>query len=123
MEVRQEEFVQALTRLVLHTRLTLSPPPRDGRVVLASWGGERDALQQMLHRQCSPWEPPEGCLVLPGNAPALETLERMRLALSFAMDSVWEGARVPLGELVDPVAFKVMVYTAMSTYLLTLMMP
>jgi len=123
VEVRQEEFVQALTRLVLHTRLTLSPPPGDGRVVLASWGGERDALQQMLHRQCSPWEPPEGCLVLPGNAPALETLERMRLALSFAMDSVWEGARVPLGELVDPVAFKVMVYTAMSTYLLTLMMP
>ncbi|HEX5753661.1 MAG TPA: polymorphic toxin type 28 domain-containing protein [Archangium sp.] len=47
----------------------------------------------------------------------------MRLALSFSLDSVWEGAAVPLGELVDPVAFKVMVYTAMSTWLLTLMMP
>ncbi|HYO60165.1 MAG TPA: hypothetical protein VEU50_46170 [Archangium sp.] len=47
----------------------------------------------------------------------------MRLALSFAMDTVWEGASVPLSEFFDPLAFRVMVYTAMSTYLLTLMMP
>ncbi|HYO70369.1 MAG TPA: polymorphic toxin type 28 domain-containing protein [Archangium sp.] len=123
VQVRQEELVQAMTELVLHMPLKLSLPRRAGRVVLASWGGERDALQQMLRAQCSPMEPEQGCLVLPENVPPLETLERMRLALSFAMDSVWEGAAVPLGELTDPVAFKVMVYTAMSTWLLTLMMP
>ncbi|WNG54765.1 hypothetical protein F0U59_08235 [Archangium gephyra] len=123
VQVHQEELVQAMTELVLHMPLKLSLPRREGRVVLASWGGERDVLQQMLRGQCSPGEPEEGCLVLPENAPPLETLERLRLALSFAMDSVWEGAAVPLGELVDPVAFKVMVYTAMSTWLLTLMMP
>jgi hypothetical protein len=123
VEVRQEEFVAAMTDLVLHTPLMLSVPRREGRVLLASWGGERDALQQMLRRQCSPLEPQEGCLVPPENAPPLESLQRMRLALSFAMEGVWEGASVPLGELIDPVAFKVMVYTAMSTWLLTLMMP
>ncbi|WP_375770698.1 hypothetical protein [Archangium gephyra] len=112
-----------MTQLVLLMPLTLSPPQREGGVVLAAWGGTRDPLQQLLRRQCSPSEPPEGCLMLPENAPPPETLERLRLALSFAMDSVWAGARGPLGELVDPVAFKVMVYTAMSTYLLTLMMP
>jgi hypothetical protein len=47
----------------------------------------------------------------------------MRLALSFAMDTVWEGAAVPLSEYLDPLAFKVMVYTAMSTYLVLLMFP
>ncbi|HEX5749903.1 MAG TPA: hypothetical protein VFZ09_26970 [Archangium sp.] len=123
VQVRQEEFVAAMTDLVLHTPLMLSVPRREGRVVFASWGGERDVLQQMLRRQCSSSEPEEGCLVLPEKAPPLASLERMRLALSFAMDSVWEGASVPLGELIDPVAFKVMVYTAMSTWLLTLMMP
>lgn len=123
VQVRQEELAQAMAELVLRMPLKLSLPRREGRVVLASWGGERDALQQMLRAQCSPMEPEQGCLVLPENAPPLETLERMRLALSFAMDSVWEGAAVPLGEFVDPEAFKVMVYTAMSTWLVTLMMP
>ncbi|WP_329728901.1 hypothetical protein [Archangium sp.] len=61
--------------------------------------------------------------MLPTNAPPPETLGRMMLALSLAMDTVWEGAAVPLSEYLDPLAFKVMVYTAMSTYLLTLMMP
>ncbi|AKJ00458.1 putative RNase toxin 28 of polymorphic toxin system [Archangium gephyra] len=123
VQVSQEALVQAMTELVLHMPLKLSLPRREGRVVLVSWGGERDALQQMLRGQCSPMEPEQGCLVLPENAPPLETLERLRLALSFAMGSVWEGAAVPLGELTDPVAFKVMLYTAMSTWLLTLMMP
>ncbi|QRN95221.1 hypothetical protein JRI60_40085 [Archangium violaceum] len=47
----------------------------------------------------------------------------MRLALSSAMDTVWEGAAVPISEYLDPLAFKLMVCTAMSTYLLTLMIP
>jgi hypothetical protein len=47
----------------------------------------------------------------------------MRLALSFSMDTLWEGATVPLGEYLDPLAFKLTVYTAMSTYLLLLLFP
>jgi hypothetical protein len=76
-----------------------------------------------LERLCAPSEPPDGCLALPENAPPPETLARMRLALSFALDTVWEGAAVPLSEYLDPLAFKVMVYTAMSTYLVLLMFP
>ena len=46
VEIRQEEFVEALTALVLHMPLALSPPPqRQGRVVLASWGGAQDKAQ------------------------------------------------------------------------------
>jgi hypothetical protein len=124
VEIRQEEFVSALTDLVLRTPLSLELPRREGRVQLAPWGGEsRDTAQRMLERQCAPSEPPDGCLVLPENAPPPETLARMRLALSFAMDTLWEGAAVPISEYLDPLAFKVMVYTAMSTYLLLLMLP
>ncbi|MCY1074440.1 SitA5 family polymorphic toxin [Archangium lansingense] len=123
VQVGMEELVGALTELVLHMPLKLSLPRRAGRVVLASWGGEEEGVQQRLRGQCAPSEPEDGCLVLPGNAPPPETLARLRLALSFAMDSIWEGAAVPLSEYVDPLAFKVMVYTALSTYLLTLMLP
>ncbi|HEX8825818.1 MAG TPA: hypothetical protein VF794_38260 [Archangium sp.] len=77
----------------------------------------------MMERLCAPSEAADGCLVLPDNAPPPETLARMRLALSFAMDTVWEGAAVPISEYLDPLAFKIMVCTAMSTYLLLLMIP
>ncbi|HYO56739.1 hypothetical protein [Archangium sp.] len=124
VEIRQEELVSALTDLVLHLPLAVDALGWEGRIRLASWdAGSRDPVQRMLERLCAPSEPPDGCLVLPGNAPPPETLARMRLALSFSMDSVWEGAAVPLSEYLDPLAFKVMVYTAMSTYLLLLMFP
>jgi len=82
-----------------------------------------DPAQAWMERQCAPSEPPDGCLVLPSNAPPPETLARLRLALSFAMDTVWEGAAVPISEYMDPLAFKVMVYTALCTYLVLLLVP
>jgi Contact-dependent growth inhibition CdiA C-terminal domain len=124
VEIRQEELVPALTDLVLHLPLRVEAPGWEGRIRLASWdAGSRDTAQRLLERQCAPSEPPDGCLVLPENAPPPETLARMRLALSFAMDTVWEGAAVPISEYLDPLAFKLMVYTAMTTYLLMLMFP
>ncbi|HYO54671.1 hypothetical protein [Archangium sp.] len=125
VEVRQEEFVSAMTELVLHRPLSLELPRREGRVVRASWWGAsaRDTAQQLLESQCAPTEGPEGCLVLPENAPPPEVLGRLRLALSYAMDTVWAGAAVPLSEYLDPLTFKVMVYTALCTYLVMLLMP
>ncbi|QRN97376.1 hypothetical protein JRI60_52005 [Archangium violaceum] len=124
VQIRQEEFVSSLVDLLLHMPLTVDMPRWEGRIQHASWeGGSRDPAQGMMERQCAPSEPPDGCLVLPKDAPPPETLARMRLALSFAMDTVWEGAAVPISEYLDPLAFKIMVCTAMSTYLLTLMIP
>lgn len=125
VQIRQEELVSALTDLALRTPLSLELPRREGRVLLASSRGDeaRNTAQRMMERQCVPSELADGCLVLPANAPPPQTLARMRLALSFALDTVWEGAAVPLSEYLDPLAFKVMVLTAMSTWLLTLMMP
>jgi hypothetical protein len=124
VHVSQEELVSGLTDLLLRTPLSLELPRREGRPRLASWGeGSRDTAQELLQRQCAPSEPPDGCLFLPSNAPPPETLARLRLALSFALDTVWQGAAVPLSEYLDPLAFKLMVYTALSTWLLVLMMP
>jgi hypothetical protein len=124
VEVRQEEFVSALTDLVLQIPLSLVPPRGEGRVVRATWGGRAgDPVQGLMERHCAPSEPPEGCLVLPSNAPPPETLARLRLALSFAMDTVWEGAAVPISEYLNPLTFKVMVYTALCTYLVLLLVP
>jgi hypothetical protein len=124
VEIRQEELVSALTDLVLHLPLTVEAPMWEGRIRLASWdGGPRNTTPRIVPSLCTPSETPDDCLVLPENAPPPETLARMRLALSFAMDTLWEGAAVPISEYLDPLAFKVMVYSAMSTYLLLLMFP
>ncbi len=124
VRVSQEEFVSALTDLMLLTPLSLELPERRGRVVRASWSASMgDPAQAWMERQCAPSEPPDGCLVLPSNAPPPETLARLRLALSFALDTVWEGAAVPVSEYMDPLAFKVMVYTALCTYLVLLLVP
>jgi len=122
VQVRPEEFTQALAELVLHLPMRLSLPERQGRVVLASWGGREEEARHALGG-CEGAQAAEDCLVLPANAPPPRTLARMRLALSFALDTVWEGASVALSEAVDPLAFKVTVYSAMVTYLLVLMMP
>ncbi len=124
VEVHQEEFVSSLTDLLLHMPLSVDVPRWESRIQRASWeGSSRDPAQRMMERQCAPSEPLDGCLVLPKGAPPPEALARMRLALSFAMDTVWEGAAIPISEYLDPLAFKIMVCTAMSTYLLTLMIP
>jgi len=124
VRVSQQEFVSALTDLMLQAPMSLELPRREGRVVRASWSASTgEPAQAWMERQCAPSEPPEGCLVLPSNAPPPETLARLRLALSFAMDTVWEGAAVPLSEYMDPLAFKVMVYTALCTYLVLLLAP
>jgi hypothetical protein len=123
VEVHPEEFTQALAGLVLQTSMRLALPQREGRVVLASWSGREDEAQRTLLRLCEPTDAPDDCLVLPKDAPPPLTLARMRLALSFSLDTVWEGASVALREVVDPLAVKVTVYSAMMTYLLVLMMP
>jgi hypothetical protein len=124
VELPQEEFLSSLTDLVLHLPLTVQAPDTEGRVRLVSWDADsRDMAPRIPLSLCAPSEPPDSCLVPPENAPPPETLARMRLALSFSMDTLWEGAAVPLSEYLDPLAFKIMVYTAMSTYLLLLMFP
>jgi hypothetical protein len=124
VQIPQAELLSALTDLVLHLPLTVHAPSGEGRLRLVSWdSGSRDMAPRIPPSLCAPSEPPDDCLALPQNAPPPQTLARMRLALSFTLDTLWEGAAVPLSEYLDPLAFKLMVYTAMSTYLLLLMFP
>ncbi|HLM44328.1 MAG TPA: hypothetical protein VK458_10705 [Myxococcaceae bacterium] len=111
VEISPEELVSALTDLVLHLPLRVEAAGREGRIRLASWdAGSRETVPRIPPSLCAPSEPPDGCLVLPENAPPPETLARMRLALSFAMDTLWEGAAVPISEHLDPLAFKIMLF-------------
>jgi hypothetical protein len=122
VEIAQEVFLDALTDLLLETPLSIYPR-QHGQVVFASWGEPEDTAQQLLLDRCEPSESPDDCLQLPSNAPPPGTLARMRLALSFSVDTLWEGATIPMAEYAGPMAFKVMVYSAMVTYLAILLMP
>ena len=123
VEVAPGELAEALVNLTLQRPLTLRLPQRQGRVVLADWGASTSATNQQLMAPCPPDEPADGCLRLPSNAPPPQVLARLKLALSYSMDTAWEGAALALREYADPLALKVMVYSAMSVYLLTLLLP
>lgn len=122
VEIPEKVFLHALADLLLEVPLTIYPR-HQGQVLFASWSGQVDKAQQFLLDQCEPSESPDDCLRLPSNAPPPGTLARMRLALSSSLDSLWEGATIPMAEYADPMAFKVMVYSAMITYLVILMVP
>lgn len=122
IEIPQQVFLDALTDLLLETPVTIYPQ-QQGRVMLASWGAPQDKAQWMLTEQCEPSDSPDDCLRLPSSAPSPGTLARMRLALSYSLDTLWEGAAIPMTEYADPMAFKVMVYSAMITWLAILMAP
>jgi hypothetical protein len=122
IEIPQQVFFDTLTDLLLTAPLTIYPP-RQGQVIWASWGATPDTAQQLLLDQCEPSESADDCLRLPSSAPPPGTLSRMRLAFSLSLDSLWEGATIPMAEYADPLAFKVMVYSAMITWLVILMAP
>jgi hypothetical protein len=120
VEISQETFLLAMADLLLAAPLTIRPRHP---VLFASWREPEDKAQQFLLDQCEPSESPDDCLRLPSTAPPPGTLARMRLAFSSSLDSLWEGATVPMAEYADPLAFKVMVYSAMITWLVILMAP
>jgi hypothetical protein len=103
IEVPQAELLSAVTDLVLHLPLSMHSPADVGRIRLVSWDdASREPTWRLMAHPCAPSEPPDGCLSLPENAPPPETLARMRLALSFSLVTLWEGAAVPLSEYLDP---------------------
>jgi hypothetical protein len=122
IEIPQQVFLDTLTDLLLTQPLTIHARPQ-GRIMWASWGATQDTAQQLLLDQCEPSESADDCLRLPSSAPPPGTLSRMRLAFSLSLDSLWEGATIPMAEYADPMAFKVMVYSAMITWLVILMAP
>ena len=135
VEVSEEEFKAALTQLVLDMRLDVAFRETDevdrrgwvrSRTLLASAQGIADAGAQhspeALYARICPGA--DECLPLvAGTGLPFGRKDRTLMALSFALDTVWESVEEEVGKLLNPVALKAMVASAALTVLVTLTLP
>ncbi|NRD45900.1 AHH domain-containing protein [Corallococcus exiguus] len=135
VQVSEAEFKAALTQLILDMRMDVAFRETDAadqrgwvrsRALLASSKGLADAgsgssPESLYARIC-----PDGddCLTLVGGTGlTFSRKDRTVMALSFALDTVWESVGAEVGKVLNPVVLKAMVTSAALTVLLTMTLP
>lgn len=135
VEVTEEEFKTALAQLVLDMRLDVAFRELDeadqrgwvrSRTLLASSKGLADSgsgtSPESLYARICP--DAEECLNLVGGTGLpFGRKDRTLMALSFALDTVWESVEAEVGTMLNPVALKAMLTSAALTVLLTMTLP
>jgi hypothetical protein len=114
VRISETDFKDAVTRLVLDMRLEVAD-----RTLLASAGGVVAGAEARSCREDASGR----CLSLLPEAFNPGPMERRTLALSFALDTVWEGVAEAVGEVMDPAVLRGMLTTMMGTALVMLTMP
>jgi hypothetical protein len=129
VEVDEDDFEEALTRLALEVPLTIRPSQAGGLLVrAASWGAQADAtwqhaLRRDYGRWCGAWEGGGDCLSLLEDGLKLGEMDRLTLALGFAMDPLRESVREAVQGTLDPQLFYAVVVTGMATWVALLAVP
>ena len=135
VEVSEDEFKSALTRLILDMRMDVAFRAAEAaderewvrsRTLLASSKGLADSgsgsSPESLYARICP--DADDCLTLVGGTGlTFSRKDRTLMALSFALDTVWEGVEAEVGKVLNPVALKALVTSAALTLLLTMALP
>ncbi|MCY0998568.1 AHH domain-containing protein [Myxococcus sp. MISCRS1] len=135
VEVSDDEFRSALARLILDTRMAVAFREseevdergwsRSKSLLASSHGlvdsGSGSSLETLYSRICPD---ADDCLTLVGGTGlTLSRKDRTLMALSFALDTVWESVESEVGKVLNPVVLKAMVTSAALTLLLTVALP
>ncbi len=133
--VSEDAFKSALTRLVLDMRMDVAFRESEATdqhgwarssSLLASSKGVVDpdtgsSLEAVYSRVCPS---ANECLPLIGGTGLMfSRKDRTLMALSFALDAVWESVEAEVGKVLNPVALKALVTSAALTLLLTMALP
>lgn len=123
--IAEDEFREALTRLLLEMHLPLQSATRStSGVRLASWEPASQERSPDAWEGCSHQQPPTDCLSLTDDGFSfLDASARRKLALSFAWDGVWDGVQGAVAEVLNPLTLKAMISTAMAAYMALLVLP
>ncbi|MCK8503809.1 AHH domain-containing protein [Myxococcus fulvus] len=135
VEVSEDAFKSALTRLILDMRMDVAFRDADeldargwerSRTLLASSKGLADSHSgtspEALYSRICP--DADDCLTLiEGTGLTFSRMDRTLMALSFALDTVWESVEAEVGKMLNPAALKAMVTSAALTVLLTMTLP
>ncbi|MCK8497630.1 AHH domain-containing protein [Myxococcus fulvus] len=135
VEVTEDEFKSALTALILDLRMDVAFREADeadqrgwvrSRTLLASSKGIVDSGHGGSPESLSARICPDGdeCLTLVGaTGLTFSRRDRTLMALSFALDTVWESVEVEVGKVLNPAALKAMLTSAALTVLPTMALP
>ena len=125
IEVDAGAFQKVMTQLVLDMRFSLLPEEEARpRIRLASWDSEPHTHGRDYGAWCSRQDDPGECLsLLEDGFTFLDAKARRKMALSFAWDGVWEGVQDAVKEVVNPLALKAMITSAMAAYMLLVVAP
>ncbi|RKH18369.1 hypothetical protein D7X74_09875 [Corallococcus sp. CA047B] len=130
VEVGEEAFKDAVTQLILDMKLEVALPEaeQEGRSLLASTGGIVEGARGRPvpgsdERICQRRGDPGRCLGLLTGDFALGPMERRMMAISFALDTVWEGVEEALEDLLNPAALRAMVTSMIGSALVMLVAP
>ncbi|WP_375761344.1 AHH domain-containing protein [Corallococcus exercitus] len=110
VRVDEEAFKNAVTQLVLELKLDVAFREEGRRSLLASTGGIVDGARGRQVLSLS-------------DDFTLDPMERRRMALSFALDTVWEGVAEAMEDLMDPAVLRAMVTTMIGTAMVMLVAP
>jgi hypothetical protein len=135
VEVSEDEFKAALTQLILDMRLDVAFRETEAadergwvrsRTLLASSKGLVDSgpgsSPESLYARICP--DADDCLTLVGGTGSpFGRKDRTLMALSFALDTVWESVEAEVGKMLNPVALKAMLTSAALAVLLSMSLP
>ncbi|NBC38866.1 AHH domain-containing protein [Corallococcus exiguus] len=135
VQVSEDAFTSALTQLILDMRMDVAFREAEAadargwvrsRTLLASSKGLADpgsgSSPESLYARLCPEK--DDCLDLVGGAGlTFSRKDRTLMALSFALDSVWESVEAEVGKMLNPAVLKAMVTSAALSVLLTMTLP
>jgi hypothetical protein len=128
VEVDPDDFEEALARLVLAVPLSLRPSQAGLLVRAGAWGQAADATwQQVLRKDYGRWcqarESAVDCLSLLEDGLGMGGLDRLTLAMGFAVDPMREAVFQAVQETLNPRVFYAVVITGLATWVALLAAP
>jgi hypothetical protein len=125
IEIDAGAFREVMTQFVLDMRFSLRPQEEvRPRVRLASWDSAPRTQGRDYGAWCSRQDSPGECLLLLEDGfTLLDAQVRRKMALSFAWDGVWGGVQEVVKEVINPLALKAMITSAMAAYMILVVAP
>ena len=128
VEVDSDDFEEALARLVLAVPLSLRPAQAGLLVRAGAWGAKADstwqaALRRDYGRWCQAREGGGDCLSLLEDGLGMGELDRLTVAMGFAVDPMREAVFEAVSETLNPRVFYAVVVTGLATWVALLAAP
>ncbi len=121
IRVSEDEFEEALARLVLHVPLTLHPSQAGALVRASSTGATLDRAWQFTLRNkygnwCGAHEAPSDCLSLLEDGLGFSSMDRLTVAVGLSLDPMRRSIAAAVEDTLSPHLFAALIATSMVSW-------